>query len=287
MAESSNVNVEVQQFVHGSVSANCSQTLAWIQERELKRDQIVSICMSETAIEDGESRIAVYYRTASLSPSAAPFDELQFREFTKTKSWEAQAKEAEDFVTGSVEVVALAHSAKNVMALKNQVVWFSHGEAQPYNFHYIKETSGDWDALVKKTFSYLNKYIAPHQLVHVSIFEQAHPNEPVDGETAIYCSIVHTAGASPVELRSLPNHNQPPQLYPKAVIKSSETSADEPAAACINKCGAENGHIVAEANRTLPNGDDDIIRVVISWQRLLQDNLQEQMRPTGCSCAIF
>ena len=232
---------------------------------ELKRDQIISICMQETTIEEGQSLILIWYRVASLSPEAAPFDELQFREFTKTKSWEAQAKEAEDFVSGGIEVVSLAHSAKNVMALKNQVIWFANKEGPAYNFHYIKETSGDWDALIKKALSYLNKYIAPHQLVHVSFYEQAHPNEPVEGETVIYCSIVHTAGPSPVELRSLPNHNLPPQLYTKSVFKLVDCGSFDPATEAINKFGGENGHIVSSANRTNEAAADDAVVVVISW----------------------
>lgn len=139
--------------------------------------------MNETQIEDGQSHLTVFYRIKSLAADAPPFDQLQYREFTKTKSWEAQAKEAEDLAHTGCQLVSLSHSAKNVMSLKSQVMWYSNEAANvQYNFHYVKETSGDWEALVKKSLTYLNKYIAPHQLVHVSYYEGSHPNEPVDGE---------------------------------------------------------------------------------------------------------
>jgi hypothetical protein len=154
------------------------------------------------------------------------------------------------------------------MSLKNQVLWYANDSASvQYSFHYVKETSGDWDALFKKSLSYLNKHIAPHQLVHVSFFEGAHPNEPVEGEQNIYCSIIHTAGSSPAELRSIPNHSLPPQLYTKTLIKGEGSFEDyfSEAKNAMNKFGGENGHIVASANVTSESEKGASMVCVISW----------------------
>ena len=268
MADQLSTDVAYKSFQHGSVTSNCQQTLDWINSMELKRDQIISISMCETSTEEGESLMTVVYRVKSLAEDAAPFDHLQFREFTKTKSWESQAKEAEDFAKTGCDIVSLAHSAKNVLNLKNQVMWFANDSGNhAYNFQYFKETGGDWDSLVKKAVSYLNKYIAPHQLVHVSFYEATHPNELHDGERNIYCTIVHTAGASPVELRSIANHNLPAHLYTKTVERG-EAGLDrymDSAVAAMNAFGGENGHIVASANETTDSSNGNHIVVVISW----------------------
>lgn len=84
---------------------------------ELKRDQIISISMCESKQEEGVSHMTVFYRIRSTVENAAPFDHLQFRQFTKTKSWESQAKEAESFSKNGCQIVSLAHSAKNIMGL--------------------------------------------------------------------------------------------------------------------------------------------------------------------------
>jgi hypothetical protein len=154
-------------------------------------------------------------------------------------------------------------------------MWFANdSSSDEHSFHYIKDSNGDWNAIIKKALAYLNKYIAPHQLIHVSLFEGSHPNLIDDGEKKIYCSIVHTAGSNPAELRSIPNHNLPAQIYTKNVIRGSSDWSGycDDSVNVMNKFGGENGHIVATANET--NEDDerregDRIVFVISWENTL------------------
>lgn len=96
------------------------------------------------------------------------------------------------------------------MDLKNSIMWYSNESGGPYTFTTLRETDGDWDRLIREAHSFLNKYIAPHQLISVSFFEAQHPN--VSNDRAVYAKIVHTAGDSPVELRSVAK-DLPPQLY--------------------------------------------------------------------------
>jgi hypothetical protein len=117
MAQKITTDVAYKSFEHGSVTTNCQQTLNWILSMELKRDQIISISMCETKQEEGVSLMTVFYRIRSIVENAAPFDQLQFHEFTKTKSWETQAKESESFSKNGCQIVSLAHSAKNIMGL--------------------------------------------------------------------------------------------------------------------------------------------------------------------------
>src|SRR5687768_8893175 len=41
--------------------------------------------------------------------------------------------------------------------------------------HFTNNES-NWDALLRDVMKYLNTYIAPHQLISISIFEEDHPN---------------------------------------------------------------------------------------------------------------
>lgn len=181
----------------------------------------MSISANETKTDQGDNMITVVYRKKSLSNDAVPFDSLQAHQFDKNLQWESLGQAAQEFCNGH-HLVALTHTPKSVMNQKSQVAWYSNeGARSDYSFHYIKCHNGDWDALVKKAHSWLNRFVAPHQLVHVSMHEGSHPNKSED--QPVYCVITHTAGENPTELKNIPNAHIPAAgLYSKSVHRGNE-----------------------------------------------------------------
>ena len=84
-------------------------------------------------------------------------------------------------------------------------MWYTSDDTKGQFFSItLVEKSGEINALVKRIKTCLNKHIAPHQLVSISVYEHAHPLvETSPDEKPIYCTIVHTAGENPVELKSI------------------------------------------------------------------------------------
>lgn len=57
------------------------------------------------------------------------------------------------------------------------------------------------------------------------------------------------------------------------------------ALSCINVRGGQEGHVVTTTNDSLK---EQVFACVFSWSPILESQLQENMRPTGCAgCTIF
>ena len=201
MVSKISTDVDFQVFTHGNIRKNSESLLSWVRQNELKRDQIVSIQTCETSVEEGDNVLVLFYRKQSSSPGEMPLENLQFHIFDNTQGWEALADEAEDFAAKGTNMVSLTHTPKGVGQLCNQVMWFTREQGQgPYNITAFSDRSGDLKSLIEKTRSWLNKFIAPHQLVGVSFFENSHPN---DDDKTVHAVVTHTAGADPQPLSSI------------------------------------------------------------------------------------
>ena len=64
------------------------------------------------------------------------------------------------------------------------------------NSRLINRSDGDWDGLANNVKEFLNDFIAPHQLVSITLFEESHPNST----GMIGALVTHTAGAVPLRL---------------------------------------------------------------------------------------
>ena len=64
----------------------------------------------------------------------------------------------------------------------------------------------------------------------------------------------------------------------------SSTVVANQALSCINVRGGQEGHIVTTTN---DSQTDQIFAAVFSWSPLLELQLQDDLRPTGCACTIF
>lgn len=143
---------------------------------------------------------------------------------------------------------------------------------------------GDWNALASEVLTWLNQYVAPHQLISVSFHEEAHPN--TSGK--INALICHTGGANPMKLSDSPASTALPVngLYKMEIVRHEEYKrVPDLAVAVINARGGQEGHVVTTTNDSKRN---DVFGVIYSWSALEESSVQDSLRPTGCAgCTIF
>ena len=142
---------------------------------------------------------------------------------------------------------------------------------------------GEWASLVEEVKQWLTQFVAPHQLLSVSLFEDAHPNEG----KGINAVITHTAGATPVDL----SENEAVKgkaVYDLEVITGTGEWEDmfTEAKTIINKKGGQEGHMVASTN---DSSNDGGVIIVLSWSSLLEGSIRESIRPASCmdNCTVF
>ena len=111
--------VAFKSFVHGNEETNANSCLAFIRQAELKRDQIVSISMNETSVEDGENMITLFYREQSAHPEEVPLVNINFKFFDFSRTWAQLCNDFENFASKDRNVVANTHSAKGTLGTNN------------------------------------------------------------------------------------------------------------------------------------------------------------------------
>lgn len=94
-------------FTNGLAVKNAEALRAWIQEREVKRSQIISITMNETEIEEGDQMLTVFYRERPIRSGELPFEDLNFNAFNQFHSWKKLLTEADSFKSGR-DVISLS-----------------------------------------------------------------------------------------------------------------------------------------------------------------------------------
>jgi hypothetical protein len=70
-----------------ALTDNLTALKKFVADNELKWDQIISFNIQETETEQGDSSVALLYRSDSLDMSATPLV-IDFLNFPLTKSWE-------------------------------------------------------------------------------------------------------------------------------------------------------------------------------------------------------
>lgn len=79
--------IKVEHFKGPNFSAEAEKCIAFIRENDLKRDQIVSITQQETYICEGDSWIALFYRTHARDKSSIPLDNLKIQKLKSMSTW--------------------------------------------------------------------------------------------------------------------------------------------------------------------------------------------------------
>jgi len=122
---------------------------------------------------------------------------LKSHHFKQGHAWDVLIEDAKKEKRGC-DVVGLIQSPKNIGACNNQFMFFVKGSNEMGTpvFKIMKRDDNNWDGLVEEVKAWCNKYIPPHALVSISLYEDAHPN---DGNGINAC-ITHTAGDDPKPL---------------------------------------------------------------------------------------
>ena len=127
-----------------------------------------------------------------------------------------------------------------------------------------------------------NSYVPPHQLISVSLYEDAHENEG----KGINAVITHCAGADPKDLANNEGIENK-VIYSHEVVAYSADEWDklfEDTVEKINKVGGQEGHMVASTN---DSSNDGGCILILTWTGLAENNLREVTREAGCGCSIF
>ena len=147
----------------------------------------------------------------------------------------------------------------------------------------LTRNDGNWVELVTEVRDWLDKFIPPHMLISVSLFEDAHENVG----KGINACIAHSAGSNLTELAGNEVTNVG-CIYDLSVIAGSGEWEDMfgEAKAKINEKGGQEGHLVAATN---DSSNDGGVVIVLSWSTGKEETLKEVMRPAegGCGCTIF
>ena len=177
MVEHGKLNSEI--FVLQNGRKNVTAVSEWIKSKELKRSQLVSLSMSEDRKEDGDNVIALVYRENSKeNPADTPLDTIDFKIFDQQNTWDVLFHEFEAFSKGQ-DILSLTHTAKNIGEGHYQTAWYigAGASSQPaVNVQIFDNEGVEWDEILGAAVEWMNKHIAPHNLVSISIFEEEHPN---------------------------------------------------------------------------------------------------------------
>ena len=114
---------------------------------------------------------------------------------------------------------------------------------------------------------WLNTYIAPHQLISITLFETAHPN--IEG--GVNAVITHSAGEEPKPLDS-----NILRLYPRGIYRMHIITGDldwkqrfTEAKDFINRNLVYDGHALTSANDSMK---EEAIVLIFSWQMELANS---------------
>lgn len=148
----------------GSLTDNLNALKKFVQNSELKPDQIISFNVHETATDQGDSSVAILYRSTSQDIGATPII-FDFLNFNLTKSWQEQETLAmQEFAKRDKLCLGLERSPKSVGKKQNQVMFFRPCVNADEN--YVTETltreDGNWEALCVDITQWMETHVAPH-----------------------------------------------------------------------------------------------------------------------------
>merc|ERR1719469_864575 len=172
--------MSVKSFVNGNTKANLSDMQAFIRNRELRRNQIVSLSSHEThiAVEDdpdADNELLLFYRENSILTGEAPLDNIQVGQFDNQDSWMTLYNDANAFQTPAFRLpntLAIVRTPKAVGNARIQSFWYTSEATDVQTFtELITRRDGNWEGHANDVKEYLNDFIAPHQLVSITLFE--------------------------------------------------------------------------------------------------------------------
>lgn len=268
----------------GNFKIACDTLKDWLLKSNLRREQLVSISASETTTVDGDAVVAVVFRKSQDPSMTTSFEGLQYHLISSVKSWDEQYGEALAAINEQRgEIIALTNTPRNIGQINIQIVWYITPLANntSVNVYTYKRFSskGDSQEALEQAKAYLNEWVAPHNLVSVSVFEEDHPNST----KGIVNVVILQRGAGDKSNASVAA-DIVGSIYDWKVITNDagwEVVLSQVAAACELKDRAT----VSTFNWST-KGEDTYAAAVLSWSKTHEDMLVDSERG-GCSCIIF
>ena len=112
----------------GSFSQACKNLLEWIKKEDLTREQIISIQASETASQDANAVLTVFYRRNKDPLQQTSLRDLQYHLINNLNAWMVQYLEVQELIArGPIDIISLTHTARNIGQVNIQILWFLPG----------------------------------------------------------------------------------------------------------------------------------------------------------------
>ena len=111
-------------FVNSSHKKNTEDLVNFIKNEDIHRDQIVGISMNEVELEESDNIATLVYRQQSEYDYSDLANTLDFIQVDNSYAWEKHS-EILDCEAANHDILAAAHSARNVGALNNSVIFLS------------------------------------------------------------------------------------------------------------------------------------------------------------------
>lgn len=100
--------------VAGNFQKACDLLLSWVQEQDLRREQIVSISANETSTVDADAVLVIVYKKVQEPDMVQSLAGLQYHLMKNTVDWDMQYQEFREILAQSCEVIALTHTPRNI-----------------------------------------------------------------------------------------------------------------------------------------------------------------------------
>lgn len=205
---------------------------------------------------------------------------MKFHIVRNTAPWEEQFEDATKLASSRCEVIALTHTPRNLGQMNVQILWYLPSTASySFKIKHITNEFANWDTLLEDTVKYLNTYIAPHQLLALSIFEDDHPCD-----NDLYHSVVAHKGSDATPL--VKGEDIKGDIYKLKIYRQNSTWED-----ILHRVTLDMEHIGTEQNKFLiatsnNTENDSQVLALVYWSKTHEDALTDISRG-GCSCTIF
>ena len=165
--------------VAGNFKTACQQLLSWIKDRNLLREQIVSITANETNAVDGDAILVLVFKRQQDPSMVTRLTNLQYHLTSSVNEWDFEYEEMKkNIIANRCDILSLTHTARNIGQVNIQVLWFlpaTPTSPKSYTYKHIVSQKSQEDA-IEQARLYLDEWVPPHRLVSVSAFEEDHPN---------------------------------------------------------------------------------------------------------------
>lgn len=171
-------HLETHLIVAGNFQKACDLLVQWATDKDLRREQIISISANETTTVDADAVLTVIFKKMQEPDMTTPLSGLQYHLIKNTVDWDVQYQEFTQILAQPCEVVALTHTARNIGQINIQILFYLPGRGGRNTYtakHFETKGQDDISLVLDQALLYVNTYVTPQNLVSFSVFEDDHP----------------------------------------------------------------------------------------------------------------